>query len=62
MGIWGHLGTSLGHGLGGSILGGFWVNSEVNMVNSGPLSEKPHQNSWNSLHLAVGRALRLKYD
>ena len=31
MGIWGHLGTSLGSGLEGSILGQFWVDSEVNL-------------------------------
>ena len=37
MGIWGHLGTSLGEVSGGSILGSFWVNSEVNLGHSGTL-------------------------
>ena len=33
MGVWGHLGTGLGWGLEGSILGSFWGHYEVN---SGP--------------------------
>ena len=43
MGIWGHLGTSLGgvwEGLFWVDSGSFWVDSGVNL---GPLSEKPHE-------------------
>ena len=57
MGSEGYLRTSLGGS--GRVDSGSYSGSIL--VNSGPISEKPHGNLRNSLHLAVGRPLRLEY-
>ena len=52
--IWGPVREVGSEGHSGSILGLFWVESEVN-------PRKPHGIPENCLHLAVGRPFKAKY-